>query len=89
MDIKVINNPVAENHSLTTIQLGTQNFALTEKELYNLIYQLNLKRDDIVKEVLGIEDGARDEEVEELEAIIEGLEKDLEEANERIEELDR
>ena len=85
MVIKVVNKINKEYGSLTTLSLGEQEFPLTEKDLFNLIYQLNLMRDDVVKEA--INDNS-DNEISELKEKVSELESDLEESEDRVSELE-
>lgn len=85
MDIKVVNKINKEHDSITTLIFGEQEFPLTEKELFNLIYQLNLMRDDVVKEVIDDNSG---NEIKELKEKVSELEFELEESEDRVSELE-
>lgn len=85
MDIRVVNKVNKEHNSLTTIALGEHEFHLNEKELFDLMYQLNLMRDDVVKEVV---DDNSDNEINELKEKVNELESELEESEDRVSELE-
>ena len=85
MDIRVVNKINKEHNSLTTLIIDNKEFNLNEKELFNLIYQLNLMRDDVVKEVIGDDS---DNEISELKEKISELEFELDESKDRVSELE-
>lgn len=90
MDVKVINKLNKVGCSITTLKFDNEEIPLNEKDLYNLVYQLNIMRNDIIKEVLEIDEyeDEKDSELEDLKNTISDLERDLDDANDRIEELE-
>lgn len=85
MDIKVVNKVNKEHNSLTTLIIDNKEFNLNEKELFNLIYQLNLMRGDIIREVI---DDNSDNEIDKLKDKVNELESELEESEYRVSELE-
>lgn len=86
MEIRIINEKNKGANSLTTLELNDNKFALSEEDLKYLVRRLYWVRGDIVDEVL-YED-AYGVEIEKLKRDISDLEFDLDEANDRISELE-
>ena len=86
MEIRIIDRKNKEANSLTTLELNDNKFALSEEDLKNLVRELYRMRQDIIEEVLYAD--VYGVEIEKSEEKISDLEYELQEANDRISELE-
>lgn len=86
MEIRIIDRKNKEANSLTTLELNDNKFALGEEDLKNLVRELYRMRQDIIEEVLYADN--YNAEIEKSKEKISDLEYELQEANDRISELE-